>query len=477
MYDVQARSMVQMGNGNFLVVGTQAFANGFLSVHGPNGLTTQSYYLSPSALSSYSDFTQITKINDTLAIVGGKISIVVGATVAWQGISVAVNQDGSVLWMLTHGLNDPGLDATVRDIERMNDSSFLCLSSSIGNASNVLSKIDHLGNISWTKSLEYNSSSFQLNDVFIDDTSIIAAGHVVNLGNFLGVFLRLDSLGNLQDGATYTHSIQPDFVQVVKLNDSFFFVNKGHATSSIDLIKMDSSANVIAYKSFPTVVMMPEDHALKPMYVMDSASIWFWSGGSFGSTAFHLDALNLMPIESFMHMGNIQTFWQDSTVQILSAGPLYGIKNQLIMQKHFAISEADSLEAIYTFCSYPSNDLPLNEIAPVKGTFTPTVTQGNAPFPLFYPMLSNEPWVDEPWCVEMLGDLDEKSLVFGPNPCNDFLCINDFPDNRYEIFSLQGQRLHSGYTDSKGTIQTKYLPSGNYFLRISGNVLKFRVEH
>ena len=475
MYDVQARSMVQMGNGNFLVAGTQAFANGFLSVHAPNGHTTQSFYLSPSALSSYSDFTQITKINDTLAIVGGKISIVVGATVAWQGISIAVNQDGTVLWMLTHGLNDPGLDATVRDIERINDSTFLCLSSSIGNSSNALSKIDYWGNIIWTKSIEYNSSGFQLNDVLIDDTTLIVAGHVVNSGNFLGVFLRLDSLGNVQEGASYSHSIQPDFTQVIALNHELIVTSKSHATSAISVLKMDSSANVLTHKSFSYFAMMPEDEALKPLYLVDSTSFWFWNGSSFGASAYLIDALTLLPMESFMHNGNIQTIMQDTTLQILATGPLYGVKNQLITQKHFAISAADSLEAIYTFCSYPNNDLPLNELAPVKALFTPIITQGSTPFPLFYPMLTNEPWVDEPWCVEMLGAVDEESLVFGPNPVTTYLKLHENAATQFEIVNLNNQLMLHGMTDSEGKINTSSLSPGTYLLILPKSRCKFTV--
>ena len=68
LYDVQARAMVEMTNGNFLVTGTQAFANGFLSVHEPTGACMNSYFLSQSALSSYSDFYVIENINDTPAV-------------------------------------------------------------------------------------------------------------------------------------------------------------------------------------------------------------------------------------------------------------------------------------------------------------------------------------------------------------------------------------------------------------------------
>jgi hypothetical protein len=97
MYDVQAKSAVQLGNGNYLVTGTQAFSNGFLSVHAPNGLCISPTFLSQGALSSYSELHQITKINDTLALVSGKISLAGGPAEVWKGITMAVNDQGQQL--------------------------------------------------------------------------------------------------------------------------------------------------------------------------------------------------------------------------------------------------------------------------------------------------------------------------------------------------------------------------------------------
>ena len=164
MYDVQAKSAVRMLNGNYLVAGTQAFANGFLTVHTPQGQAFQATFLSQGALSSFSEFNQITKINDTLAIIGGKISLAVGPSEIWQGISMAVNQQGQALWALTHSISDPGMDATVRDIERINDTSFFVLTSGISGISNSLSKITASGNVLWTTSYDSNVNGFQLND-------------------------------------------------------------------------------------------------------------------------------------------------------------------------------------------------------------------------------------------------------------------------------------------------------------------------
>ena len=86
--------------------------------------------------------------------------------------------------------------------------------------------------------------------------------------------------------------------------------------------------------------------------------------------------------------------------------------------------------------------LPLNEIAPIKTTFTPTVTNGPSPSPLFYPLNSNEPWVNEPFCVEMLGGLDEENLKFGPNPCDESIIIDAKPNIYYYIADNLGKEIH-----------------------------------
>jgi hypothetical protein len=65
----------------------------------------------------------------------------------------------------------------VRDIERLNDSTMLVLTSSISNASNALSEVDLFGNVHWTKAYDLNADGFQLNDLCIADSSIYACGH------------------------------------------------------------------------------------------------------------------------------------------------------------------------------------------------------------------------------------------------------------------------------------------------------------
>jgi hypothetical protein len=478
LYDIQAKSVVQMGNGSYLVVGTQSFSNGFLSVHDENGQCIQTAYLSLGALSSFSEFTQLTKINDTLALIGGKISIAVGPAEIWQGITIAINQDGQILWSLTSSITDPGADATVRDIERLNDSTMLVLTSSIGNASNALSEVDLYGNVHWTKAYDLNADGFQLNDVCIADSSIYACGHQFASGTFSGIILKLDSIGNVIEGNTYDHVSQPDFIQVIAQQQGLILANRGHAMNSMDLIKVDYNGNITEQKTFQNGMGMPEEQASKPLHVIDSVSCWYWQGGDFGSYANKISTPNLLPIQSLMHMGNIQRMIeQDTLVYMLSSGPLYGIKKQVIMQKHYALSAVDSIDQFFTYCTYPTNENPLNELSPSRTSFTPLVSAGATPSPWYYPFVSNQAWTNEPFCVEMLGDVTESELRFGPNPCDDFIQIERYGSVNYSIYSTEGKLVVHGITDEHGIIPTIQLNKGIYILKLLETSITIQIQH
>ena len=478
-YDIQAKSVVQMGNGSYLVVGIQSFSNGFLSVHDVNGQCIQTQFLSQGALSSFSEFTQLTKLNDTLALIGGKISIAVGPAEIWQGITIAINQQGQILWSVISSVTDPGVDATVRDIERMNDSTMLVLTSGIGTASNALSEVDFYGNVHWTKAYDLNADGFQLNDLCTRDSSIYACGQQFALGTFSGVILKLDSLGNLIEGNKYDHGYQPDFIQVIAQHDGLVLANRSHAMNSMDLIKVDYSGNITEQKTFQNGMGMGmiEEQASKPLCVIDSVTCWYWQGGDFGSYANKISTPNLLPIQSLMHMGNIQRMIeQDTLLYMLSSGPLYGIKKQEITQKHYAISAVDSIDQLYTYCTYPNNETPLNELAPTRTSFTPLVSAGNSPSSWYYPFVSNQPWTNEPFCVEMLGGLSETDINYGPNPCNEFIQFSNLPSTPYTLMNSLGQVVKMGNTSNQGEIWVKELPVGVYLITIMNRSLKI-IKH
>jgi hypothetical protein len=249
--------------------------------------------------------------------------------------------------------------------------------------------------------------------------------------------------------------------------------------NSMDLIKVDYSGNITEQKTFQNGmgIGMPEEQASKPLQVIDSVSCWYWQGGDFGSYANKISTPNLLPIQSLMHMGNIQRMIeQDTLVYMLSSGPLYGIKKQVIMQKHYALSAVDSIDQFFTYCTYPSNENPLNELSPSRTSFTPLVSSGNTPSPWFYPFVSNQAWINEPFCVEMLGGLSETDINYGPNPCSELIQFSNFPNTAFTLSNSLGQVLKTGSTSNEGEIWVKELPVGVYLITILDRSLKIIKE-
>ena len=105
------------------------------------------------------------------------------------------------------------------------------------------------------------------------------------------------------------------------------------------------------------------------------------------------------------------------------------------------------------------------------------VSSGNNPSVLFYPLLSNEPWNNEPFCVEMLGGMEEKALVLGPNPCDEVLQIDGALNQNYRLINLEGACISSGKTNDSGRIDTQVIPNGIYFIILQKGVFRFQVFH
>jgi hypothetical protein len=331
--------------------------------------------------------------------------------------------------------------------------------------------------VHWTKAYDLNADGFQLNDLCIADSSIYACGYQFASGTFSGIILKLDSIGNVIEGNTYDHVSQPDFIQVIAQQQCLILANRGHAMNSMDLIKVDYNGNIAEQKTFQNGMGMPEEQASKPLHIIDSVSCWYWQGGDFGSYANKISTPNLLPIQSLMHMGNIQRMIeQDTLVYMLSSGPLYGIKKQVIMQKHYALSAVDSIDQFFTYCTYPTNENPLNELSPSRTSFTPLVSAGATPSPWYYPFVSNQAWTNEPFCVEMLGGLNESDINYGPNPCNEFIQFTNLPNTAFTLSNSMGQVLKTGSTSNDGEIWVKELPVGVYLITILDRSLKI-IKH
>lgn len=113
------------------------------------------------------------------------------------------------------------------------------------------------------------------------------------------------------------------------------------------------------------------------------------------------------------------------------------------MQKHYALSAVDSIDQFFTYCTYSTNENPLNELSPSRTSFTPLVSTGNTSSPWYHPFVSNQAWTNEPFCVEMLGGLNESDINYGPNPCNEFIQFTNLPNTAFTLSNSMGQVLIS----------------------------------
>ena len=79
--------------------------------------------------------------------------------------------------------------------------------------------------------------------------------------------------------------------------------------------------------------------------------------------------------------------------------------------------------------------------------------------------------------MEMLGGMEEKALVLGPNPCDEALHIVGALNQNYRLINLEGACIGSGRTNDSGRIDTQEIPNGIYFILLQKGVFRFQVFH
>jgi hypothetical protein len=272
---------------------------------------------------------------------------------------------------------------------------------------------------------------------------------------------------------------RPNFIQLISLDNSLVIANRGNAGDLIDLVQIDSTGVLIRQLNLPSAMSNFEEDALKPLCKVDSANYWYWLGSAFGSNAYSLNENGSSAInESFFHWGNIQNIEQDTFgITMLSNGPMYGIKNQTILQKHFSISHSDSLSGLFNFCSYPNGENPTIENSIMQSNITIDVSNHAPSSPTFIGFDLIFEWIQEPFCVEFLGGIEEQTLSISPNPCNEYIQIIGFENQSYQLFDMIGNKISSGTVPYSNRINTSELNAGSYFLSIGNTISQFMIIH
>jgi hypothetical protein len=473
-----AKDSYHHANGELFVVGKTTQDRGFLSKYDASGNLISVQYALASALSSFNQLSIIEKYSDTTFLIGGRKLMELSAQAYWESLVTLVDHNGNMLW--TNTTNFGGVDSEIKDITVLSNGNIAIVTSRVNQNQSIIEMLDPSGNSLWSNLFSMPVAGFTLNDLVSDSNhKLFVCGSVQEQGISAGIVAKLDSNGTILWSKKYEDPYQPNFIQLISLDNSLVIANRGIAGDLIDLVQIDSTGVLIRQLNLPSAMSNFEEDALKPLCKVDSANYWYWLGGSFGSNAYSLNENGSSAInESFFHWGNIQNIEQDTFgITMLSNGPMYGIKNQTIFQKHFSISHADSISGLFNFCSYPNVENPIIENSIIQSNILIDESSHSASSPTFIGFEAIFEWIQEPFCVEFLGGIEEQTLSISPNPCNEYLQIIGFENQAYQLFDLIGNKISNGTVPYSNRINTSELNSGSYFLSIGNTISQFMIIH
>ena len=473
-----AKDSYHHANGELFVVGKTTQNQGFLSKYNGAGNLTSVRYVQASALSSFNQLSIIEKYSDTDFLIGGRKLMDLSTPPYWESLVTLVDHNGNMLW--TNTTNFGGVDSEIKDISVLPNGNIAIVTSTDNQNQSIIEMLDPFGNSVWSSLFSMPVAGFKFNDLLSDgNQNLLVCGSFQDQGISAGIVAKLDSNGTILWSKKYEDPYQPNFIQLISLDNSVVIANRGNAGDQIDLVQIDSTGALIRQLNLPSAMSNFEEDALKPLCKVDSANYWYWLGSAFGSNAYSLNENGSSAInESFFHWGNIQNIEQDTSgITMLSNGPMYGIKNQTILQKHFSISHADSLSGLFNFCSYPNGENPIIENSIMQSNITIDVSNHAPSNPTFIGFDLIFEWIQEPFCVEFLGEIEEQMLSISPNPCNEYLQIIGFENQSYQLFDIIGNKISSGTVPYSNRINTSDLNAGSYFLSIGNSTSQFMIIH
>jgi hypothetical protein len=473
-----AKDSYHHANGELFVVGKTTQNQGFLSKYNGAGNLTSVRYVQASALSSFNQLSIIEKYSDTDFLIGGRKLMELSSPPYWESLVTLVDHNGNMLW--TNTTNYGAVDSEIKDISVLPNGNIAIVTSTDNQNQSIIEMLDPFGNSVWSSMFSMPVAGFKFNDLLSDgNQNLLVCGSFQDQGISAGIVAKLDSNGTILWSKKYEDPYQPNFIQLISLGNSLVIANRGNAGDQINLVQIDSTGALIRQLNLPSAMSNFEEDALKPLCKVDSANYWYWLGGAFGSNAYSLNENGSSAInESFFHWGNIQNIEQDTFgITMLSNGPMYGIKNQTILQKHFSISHADSISGLFNFCSYPNVENPNIENSIMQSNITIDVSSHAASSPTFIGFDLIFEWIQEPFCVEFLGEIEEQTLSISPNPCNEYLQIIGFENQSYQLFDIIGNKISSGTVPYSNRINTSELNAGSYFLSIGNTTSQFMIIH
>ena len=394
-------------------------------------------------------------------------------------------------------------------------------------------KLDKNGNELWKKSLGDNSGDiFSANDViFTSDSSLLIVGTVKNKSSFL---MKLDVDGSKiwSKNFYYEGELPIDFQELtaVKEKEGGHFVAVGTTNYGSEnyrgfVFETDENGNLVWLKRFnePSIfndVMIATDGLLIRCFAQsanliktDFSGDFIWgkryfdedqefyvfpkltkfSDGDFGLCGSSFSYGSFVKINSsgavqfdasIFGKSNMMVENTNHKVSVLNNGPVYGVKQMGLFDKHFAVAIIDSLDNNLDFLS----ESCLMDINPQieNGSFTnyDDVLLTSSELMVYDAMMElfSSSFEQEEACVIFLGDLAENtkaSFKLFPNPVSSTLSINTESNvgNKYQICDHQGRILKTGIlSQTLSSIDISSLKSGVYFFKVDLEVLSFVKE-
>ena len=422
-------------------------------------------------------FNRVIQLYDSSFVVVGKMLNPLQAD--FGAACLRLDKNGNELWKKSIGDNS-GEIFVANDVIQTADSSLLIVGT-IRNKGSFLMKLDLTGTKIWSKNYYFEGN------LSIDFQELVAAkeksnGHFVAVGttnyggeNYRGYIFETDAAG--------------DLIWLKRFNEPSIFTDVMIASDGLLIRCFTQSANLIK-------TSFSGDFTWGKRY-MDEDYEWFifprmnqFSDGNFGVCGSSFTYGSMVKVNSsgavlfdagVFGRTNSMVENRNKSVAVLSNGPVYGVKQQGIFDKHFAVAQIDSLDnnlSIFTEnCFWDLN--PQTTVGTLT-TYNDTLFLGNELLVYDAMMeLFSSTFEQEEACVIFLGDVEEKTrsnYQLFPNPVTSVLTI--YSDNKsaekFELIDQQGRILKSGILAQFTTeIKVEELKSGFYSVRIGPEVLRF----
>lgn len=394
-------------------------------------------------------------------------------------------------------------------------------------------RLDKNGNELWKKSLGDNSGDiFSANDViFTSDSSFLIAGTVKNNSAFL-MKLDLDGTKIWSKNFYYEGNLSIDFQELaaVKENEDGHFVavgttNYGGENYRGFIFETDENGNLVWLKRFnePSIfndLMITSDGLLIRCFAQyanliktDFSGDFIWgkryfdedqefyvfpkltkfSDGNFGLCGAGFSSGSFVKVNSsgavqfdasIFGKSNMMVENTNHKVSVLNNGPVYGVKQLGIFDKHFAVAIIDSLDNNLGFlsesCLWDINSQVEN------GNFTnyDDVLLTGSELIVYDAMMElfSSSFEQEEACVIFLGDVVEQSKAsfqLYPNPTSSNLIVKTeaFLGNEFQVCDQQGRQLKIGILNQTITsIDISSLRPGVYYFKSEVEVVSFVKE-